>query len=79
MEIVEHCARVLLVAELAGGAKLLTRDQVRALVASRERYGLPPLPADAVPWIVAEDCAMKRWRQGAEENRWGPRPNSWKR
>lgn len=79
MEIVEHCARVLLVAELAGGAKLLTRDQVRALVASRGRYGLPPLPADAVPWIVAEDCAMKRWRQGAEENRWGPRPNSWKR
>jgi len=60
MEIVEHCARVILVAELAGGAKLLTREQVRALVASRERYGLPPLPADAVPWVVAEDSAGKR-------------------
>jgi L-fuculose-phosphate aldolase len=60
MEIVEHCARVTLVAELAGGAKLLTREQVRALVASRERYGLPPLPADAVPWVVAEDRVSKR-------------------
>ena len=60
MEIVEHCARVMLVAELAGGAKLLTREQVRALVASRERYGLPPLPADAVPWVVAEDRDSKR-------------------
>ena len=60
MEIVEHCARVVLVAELAGGAKLLTRAQVRALVASRERYGLPPFPAGAIPWIVAEDCGGKR-------------------
>jgi L-fuculose-phosphate aldolase len=55
MEIVEHCARVMLVAELAGGAKLLTRAQVAALVASRRRYGLRPLPADAIPWVVAED------------------------
>jgi L-fuculose-phosphate aldolase len=60
MEIVEHCARVTLFAELAGGAKLLTREQVRALVASRERYGVPPLPADAVPWVVAEDRGGKR-------------------
>ena len=60
MEIVEHCARVLLVAELAGGAKLLTRAQVRELVATRARYGLPPLPADAVPWVVAENCGRKR-------------------
>lgn len=56
MEIVEHCARVLLVAELAGGPKLLTRAQVQALVASRGRYGLPPPPADSVPWVVAEDA-----------------------
>ena len=60
MEMVEHCARVLLVAELAGGAKLLTRAQVRALVESRERYGLPPLPADSVPWVVAKDSGRKR-------------------
>ncbi|HMD31748.1 MAG TPA: class II aldolase/adducin family protein [Candidatus Acidoferrales bacterium] len=55
MEIVEHCARVTLVAELAGGAKLLTRSQVHDLVASRKRYGLPPLPAEAIPWITADD------------------------
>ena len=59
MELVEHCARVTLAAELAGGAKLLTRAQVNALVASRVRYGLPPLPADAIPWVVAEDRAGK--------------------
>jgi L-fuculose-phosphate aldolase len=57
MEIVEHCARATLVADLAGGARLLTRAQVRNLVASRKRYGLPPLPADAIPWVVAEDRA----------------------
>ena len=60
MEMVEHCARVTLVAELAGGAKLLTCAQIQALVASRERYGLPPLPADAIPWIVSEDRPAKR-------------------
>ncbi len=60
MELVEHCARVTLVAELAGGAKLLTRAQVAALAASRRRYGLPPLPADSIPWVVAEDRAEKR-------------------
>ncbi len=79
MEIVEHSARVLLVAELAGGAKLLTREQVRALVASRARYGLPPLPADAVPWVVAEDCESERRGFPAKEERWGARRNSSRR
>jgi len=60
MEMVEHSARVTLVAELAGGAKLLTRAQVRTLLASRQRYGLPPLPPDAIPWIAAEDESGKR-------------------
>src|SRR5208282_4579284 len=60
MELVEHSARVMLVAELAGGAKLLSRAQVAALVASRQSYGLPPLPADAIPWVVAEDRGGKR-------------------
>ena len=55
MEMVEHCARVTLVAELAGGAKLLTRAQVSALVVSRPRFGLAPMPADAFSWIAAED------------------------
>jgi len=60
MELVEHLARVTLVAELAGGAKLLTREQVAALVASRERYGLPPLPAGAISWVLAEDRGEER-------------------
>jgi len=55
MEIVEHCARTMLAAELAGGPKLLTRAQVRDLVASRQRHGLPPLPPDAIRWITADD------------------------
>ncbi len=60
MEMVEHSARVTLVAELAGGAKLLSRAQVRTLLESRPRYGLPPLPPQAIPWIVAEDESGKR-------------------
>jgi L-fuculose-phosphate aldolase len=60
MELVEHLARVTLAAELAGGAKLLSRAQVAALTASRGRYGLPPLPADVIPWVVAEDRGGKR-------------------
>ena len=60
MEMVDHCARVLLVAELAGGAKLLTRAQIQRLVESRARYGLPPLPANAIPWVVADEPGRKR-------------------
>lgn len=55
MELVEQCARVTLVAELAGGARLLSRAQVEALVASRPRYGLAPWPANARRWLAAED------------------------
>jgi len=55
MELVENCARVTLLAELAGGPRLLSRDQVEALAASRPRYGLAPLPADAVRWVTSED------------------------
>ena len=60
MELVEHLARVTLTAELAGGARLLTRAQVAALVASRSRYGLAPLPAGAIPWLTAEDRTTKQ-------------------
>ena len=55
MELVEHAARVTLLAELAGGARLLTRAQVEALVASRPRYGLAPLAPDAFGWRTAKD------------------------
>lgn len=38
MEIVEHFARIMLVAELLGGAKALPRVEVQKLFDSRERY-----------------------------------------
>jgi L-fuculose-phosphate aldolase len=40
METVEHFARVTLVAELLGGAKVLPRHEVAKLFDSRERYGV---------------------------------------
>jgi L-fuculose-phosphate aldolase len=40
METVEHCARVMLTAELLGGPHLLSRVEVRKLIAARPRYGV---------------------------------------
>lgn len=40
MEIVEHLARVTLVAELLGGPKVLPRQEVRKLFEARGRYGV---------------------------------------
>lgn len=40
MENVEHAARILLVAQLLGGARPLAADQVAELVGSRSRYGV---------------------------------------
>lgn len=58
MEVVEHFARITLVAELLGGAKPLPREEVEKLFASRERYNVqsrsrmePGMP------LVAEDVA----------------------
>src|SRR3954454_20375251 len=42
METVEHFAKIMLIAELLGGAKPLNEDDVQRLVDSRTRYGLPP-------------------------------------
>lgn len=56
MEVVEHFARITFVAEMLGGAKLLPREEVEKLFASRERYNVqsrsrmePGMP------LVAED------------------------
>ncbi|MGH9584865.1 MAG: class II aldolase/adducin family protein [Bryobacteraceae bacterium] len=56
MEMVEHFARITLVAELLGGAKPLPRKEVEKLVAARDRYNVrsqstlvPGMP------LVAED------------------------
>jgi L-fuculose-phosphate aldolase len=56
MEIMEHFARVTLIAELLGGAKVLPRDEVNKLLDSRSRYGVraPSSGAEACP-VVAED------------------------
>jgi L-fuculose-phosphate aldolase len=58
MEMVEHFARITLVAELLGGAKPLPRAEVEKLVAARSRYNvgskstlLPGMP------LVAEDVS----------------------
>ncbi len=40
METVEHSARITLVAELLGGAKLLPREEVDKLFEARTRYGI---------------------------------------
>jgi L-fuculose-phosphate aldolase len=40
METVEHFARISLVAELLGGAKVLPREEVRKLLDARTRYGV---------------------------------------
>ena len=37
----EHFARINLVAELLGGARALPQQEVRKLIDSRERYGVP--------------------------------------
>jgi L-fuculose-phosphate aldolase len=60
MEMVEHFARITLVAELLGGAKPLPRSEVEKLVAARARYNvnskttlIPGMP------LVAEDLLDK--------------------
>lgn len=56
METVEHFARILLVAELAGGAKVLPRSEVLKLFDSRERYGVRSRAAFEPGFpVVAED------------------------
>ena len=40
METVEHTARIILVAEMLGGAKVLPRVEVDKLLDSRARYGV---------------------------------------
>src|SRR5579875_2341244 len=60
MEMVEHFARIMLAAEMAGGAKALPREEVEKLFAARSRYNvnskakmLPGMP------LVAEDFAER--------------------
>ena len=58
MEVVEHYARITLVAELLGGPKVLPREEVSKLFESRGRYGVES-HATMEPGspLVAEDLA----------------------
>lgn len=63
METVEHLARIQLVAELAGGPKLLPKQEVDKLIGARERYGVkaanelaPGCPVTAEDAGAAEDA-----------------------
>jgi L-fuculose-phosphate aldolase len=69
METVEHYARVTLVAELLGGAKVLPRHEVAKLFEARERYGVKsharmepgrPLVAEDVEAAEREKPAITR-------------------
>ncbi len=56
MEMVEHFARITLVAELLGGAKALPRVEVRKLFDARQRYGIrSAAPMEPGAPVVAED------------------------
>lgn len=56
MEIVEHLARITMIAEMLGGARPLPRQEVEKLFASRERYRVksPNCMVPGMP-LVAED------------------------
>jgi L-fuculose-phosphate aldolase len=58
METIEHSARITLVAELLGGPKVLSRDDVNKLLDSRSRYGVKAKASGepACP-VTAEDIA----------------------
>jgi L-fuculose-phosphate aldolase len=56
MELVEHFARIVLVANLLGGPARFSRREVDALLAARSRYGVEGPPEVARP-LAAEDVA----------------------
>ena len=60
MEIVEHFARISLVAEVLGGPKVLPQVEVNRLLESRARYGVrrPPGAGTGCP-LAAEDVAAR--------------------
>jgi L-fuculose-phosphate aldolase len=59
METVEHFARIALVAELLGGAKVLPKMEVDKLLDSRTRYGVKTRPGAAPDCpVVAEDLSQ---------------------
>ena len=66
METVEHFARIQLVAELLGGAKVLPREEVDKLLDSRTRYGVK---AQGERRSRAARWRPRTWRAGSGEER----------
>jgi L-fuculose-phosphate aldolase len=68
METMEHFARIALVAELLGGAKVLPRNEVDKLLDARTRYGVKARNAGepGCP-LSAEDVAGGASQCGGEE------------
>lgn len=63
METVEHFARITLVAELLGGPKVLSKQEVDKLIDSRTRYGIKPRAGVELPRpLVAEDVEPSKER-----------------
>lgn len=70
METVEHTARIVLVAEMLGGAKVLPRPEVDKLLDSRARYGVSTRAGleDGCPAAAGEStAACDASAAGAEE------------
>jgi L-fuculose-phosphate aldolase len=55
METLEHAAKILLAAENAGTAKLLSSREVAKLIAARTRYGVVPPPGGGAELPVTSD------------------------
>src|SRR5262249_7702315 len=57
LDTVEHTARITLVAELLGGARMLPREEIQKLFEARSRYGVPSRNRYEPGWpIAAEDA-----------------------
>jgi len=69
METVEHYARILLVAELLGGARVLPRVEVQKLLEARGRYGIrtPAPPQPGCPAPAEELAGQDRYLLSREE------------
>ena len=56
MEIIEHCAKITLAAELAGGPVLLSGREVAKLMAARPRYFVAPPPGGGAELPITNEA-----------------------
>ncbi|MDP2309744.1 MAG: class II aldolase/adducin family protein [Pseudomonadota bacterium] len=60
MELVEHLARIALVARQVGGARPIPREDVEKLLAARAKAGLAPQAGAAAPWVPGSSAEGAR-------------------